>query len=489
MTAFLVRPGVRGQATAVVVAGLAAALAGCVASALAPRLGWWVPALATIPVTLLLVLRDRFATATEHRLQAELEPALWDLVLDPAQHELRRIGRERRAAATSLVSRLRTLVGAALLDALLALATVSAAFVVLCTVDARLAFAFGGVTAGLLVVMAWQARGVGDESTNLLDAVLAGTDEIHLYAAERRMLTKLLPREARAKTEPRLAALAALTLPVLLAIVLGTARANDLPVACVVLVQLVLVLGRPDNTVRSVLVVGAEAVRGAKTLLAKATPVTRQSTNERLKGEIEVVEVSYDRAPTLRNLHIAAGEFVAVTGASGAGKTSLLKLLGGLEVAQCGEVRHDGARRRLADIRDHIGYVTQDADVPRGNVRSVVLGRTSHDDEKAWQALEKSGLAGVIRNLPMGLSTVVAGGAGGFSRSQLQLMLYARALARGPRILLFDEPPDTAAEALRDHEGVTRVVVTHSPRLLRAADRVVVLGPEATNTETHWGQL
>ncbi|HEY3710494.1 MAG TPA: ATP-binding cassette domain-containing protein [Amycolatopsis sp.] len=438
----------------VVVTGLLAALVSCASSVLAVRYGWLVPVSAALPIILLLGLRDRLATDAQHRLQASLEPALWGLLLDPARTGLRTTEPELRAAATTVVSRLRTLVAAAALDALLVTAMVAAAFFALLTIGAGPACAVLAVSVAGLVVLARSARGpAADLTEDGLDRVLTGTDEIHLYAAERRMLARLLPERTdagtgqRARPEPRSAALAAALPLLLLATVLGTAHADDLLAACAVLAQLVLVLGRSDNTVRSVVAVGGEAVRGIRVLLAAA------KTTEGPAAGLELVP----------------GEFVVVTGPSGAGKTTLLD-------------------RLSAAGRDRTGYLRQDADLPRGTVRTVVLGRSPATDDQAWAALGEAGLAGVIRGLPMGLSTVVSGGAGGFSASQLKLLQLARAFARRPRLLLLDEPPDTVAEVLRGQEGVTRVVVSRSPRFLDAADRVLVLGEDVpTNTETRWG--
>jgi ABC-type multidrug transport system fused ATPase/permease subunit len=438
---------------AVVLTGLLAASVGCASSLLAVRYGWLVPVVAALPVTLLLGLRDRLATDAQHRLQATLEPALWGLLLDPARTGLRTTEPELRAAATTVVSRLRTLVAAAAVDALLVIAMVVAAFFALLTIGAGPACAVLAVSAAGIAVLARSARDAPASTVDGLDRLLTGTDEIHLYAAERRMLARLLPETTATRTEPRSAALAAAIPLLLLATVLGTAHADDLLAACAVLAQLVLVLGRSDNTVRSVVAVGGEAVRGIRALLAAAKPV--EGPNATGTGpEPELVP----------------GEFVVLTGPPGAGKTTLLDRLSVVD-------------------RGRTGYLRQDADVPRGTVRTVVLGRSPAVDEEAWAALAKAGLDGVIRGLPMRLSTVVSGGAGGFSASQLKLLQLARAFARRPRLLLLDEPPDTVADVLRGQEGVTRVVVTRSPRFIDVADRVLVLGDDvSTNTETRWGK-
>ncbi|WP_329067480.1 ATP-binding cassette domain-containing protein [Amycolatopsis sp. NBC_01480] len=455
---------------AVVVTGLLAALISCGSSVLAVRYGWLAPALAVVPIILLLGLRDRLATDAQHRLQATLEPSLWGLLLDPARTGLRATEPELRAAGTTVVSRLRTLVAAAALDALLVTAMVAAAFFALLTIGAGTAWAVLAVAVAGLVVLARSARGpAADLTGDGLDRLLTGIDEIHLYAAERRMLARLLPERTAARPEPRSAALAAAIPLLLLATVLGTAHADDLLAACAVLAQLVLVLGRSDNTVRSVFAVGGEAVRGIRALLTAA------KTTE----EPDLVPLGSGTATNTPAAELVPGEFVVITGPSGSGKTTLLD-------------------RLSAADRDGTGYLRQDADLPRGTVRTVVLGRSAATDEQAWDALRKAGLADVLRDLPMGLSTVVSGGAGGFSASQLKLLQLARAFARRPRVLLLDEPPDVVADALRRLEGVTRVVVSRSSLFLDVADRVLVLGHSAppnsappndvpTNTETRWG--
>ncbi len=187
---------------------------------------------------------------------------------------------------------------------------------------------------------------------------------------------------------------------------------------------------------------------------------------------------------------VARGEFVAIVGNSGVGKSTLLNCLAGLDEWQQGRVLHEG--RDLSGLdetgralwrRRHVGFVFQAFHVlPHLDVQSNVslplmllqrLDATGR--ERVRQLLQAVGLAGMERRLPWQLS-------GG----QLQRVAIARALAHGPALLLADEPtgnldPGTAAQIMdlllqqtRDHQAAL-VLVTHSMDAARRADRVLRL--------------
>ncbi|MFC4784411.1 ABC transporter ATP-binding protein [Nocardioides sp. MAHUQ-72] len=189
------------------------------------------------------------------------------------------------------------------------------------------------------------------------------------------------------------------------------------------------------------------------------------------------------------DLDVDAGEWLAVMGPSGCGKSTLLHLLGGLDAADEGSVRVDGAdlarlseARRAVLRRARVGYVfqffnlVQDMTVAENVELPVLLAGGSRQDarRRGRDLLTDVGLAELGRALPSQLS-------GG----EQQRVALARALANQPGVLLADEPTgnlDTAAarqvlELLaRQHAGgQTIIMVTHDPRVAAAADRLLVM--------------
>jgi len=197
----------------------------------------------------------------------------------------------------------------------------------------------------------------------------------------------------------------------------------------------------------------------------------------------------YGEAVVFRNvsLAVAAGEFVAIVGESGVGKSTLLNCLAGLDTWQEGSIRLDGTdlgalddERRAVLRRQQLGFVFQafhvlpHLDVAQ-NVGLPLLLLQRPDPARVAAMLEAVGLAGLGARLPQELS-------GG----QLQRVAIARALVHQPRLLLADEPtgnldPATAARVmhvLRDQAratGAALVLVTHSEAAAGLADRVLHL--------------
>jgi len=461
-----------------------------------------------VAIAVLLWVRDRATCRFLGRVQATFDPAVAKCAVTPGRESL-------PARAVGAVGQFRGLVIAAAMDAVLALALSCSAVAVLAVVDGPLAAAMAGLVTLTAVILGCLAA-INRRSRSMVQAraarmsadlhqALRGIDEVHVYGRERAIADRWLVEFRRhqlgqrvgARLEAAASAVAA-ALPVLvfgmLALFVESIRLGPgrFLVANAAAAQLVLALGRIDHVYRLVFVVAADIVRPLRIPeLPVGTPPGR------LAGDIELVDVSY-RYPGMSvvavctvSTRIRTGELVVISGPSGAGKSTVLNLLAGSIAPTSGAVRFDAADLAgldLAAVRAQLGAVPQRLWAPRGTVRSVIAGAKGSADS-AWAAAETVGLAPYLHSLPMGLSTVVTDGDGGFSRGQLQRMLLARALARDPRVLLLDDPtsaldPAAAAEIERVIAAlpITRIVVTRSAALLRHADRVIVLAAGQVDT-------
>ena len=183
------------------------------------------------------------------------------------------------------------------------------------------------------------------------------------------------------------------------------------------------------------------------------------------------------------------GEFLGVVGPSGAGKSTLAKTIVGLIEPKMGSARLDGVALSSwhpDELGNHVGYLPQDVQLFSGTVRENIarLGR-GNDPQAVLQAAEMVGLHEAILQLPNGYDSDIGEGGSLLSAGQRQHLGLARALYGNPRLLVLDEPNSNLDSVSEDallktmdeakKKGITLVVITHRPSILRAADKLLML--------------
>lgn len=186
------------------------------------------------------------------------------------------------------------------------------------------------------------------------------------------------------------------------------------------------------------------------------------------------------------NLFIAHGESVAITGASGCGKTTLCKILLGLLVPSSGEVLLDGvplSKIGIKAYREIVGTVMQDDILLSGSIlENITFFSENPDVEKMYAAANDAAVADEISSMPMGYQSFVGDMGSSLSGGQRQRLLLARAFYKEPKILCLDEATShldienerRILDCLRVR-NVTRVMVAHRPDAIKHADRIIQL--------------
>lgn len=188
------------------------------------------------------------------------------------------------------------------------------------------------------------------------------------------------------------------------------------------------------------------------------------------------------------SFRIEPGETCAFVGATGAGKTSIISLIGRMYEISCGRILIDGVDIRSIprhELRSHIGVVQQDVFLFTGNIKSNIrLGDSGITDDRVREAAGFVNADRFIDKLPGGYSAHVRERGATLSAGERQLLAFARALARDPAILVLDEATasiDTETEALIQDalaklvRGRTTLVVAHRLSTIQNADKIIVI--------------
>ncbi len=216
-----------------------------------------------------------------------------------------------------------------------------------------------------------------------------------------------------------------------------------------------------------------------------ADPFAKQET---VGIEIRGLSFAYGEENVLDqlNLTIAPGEKVAIVGASGGGKSTLVQLLLGLYTAQSGTIRFGGASLEeigLETVRENVAVVLQHPALFNDTVRANLSMGRERSDEACWRALEIAQLAPTIRAFPDGLDSIVGRSGVRLSGGQRQRLAIARMVLSDPKVVILDEATsalDAATEyslhqALsRFLQGRTTLIIAHRLSAVKQADRVLV---------------
>jgi ATP-binding cassette subfamily B protein RaxB len=210
------------------------------------------------------------------------------------------------------------------------------------------------------------------------------------------------------------------------------------------------------------------------------------------RGELELKNIRYAYAPSEPdvlvdiNLHVRAGEFVAIAGVSGVGKTTMAKVLLGLLRPTSGRLLIDDIPVEtlgLEAFRGQVGAVMQDDFLFSGSLAdNVSFFDPTPDPTQIERCARLAAIHDEISRMPMGYNTLVGDGGTGLSGGQRQRLLLARALYKKPTILVLDEATSHLDQANERHVNealknlnITRIVIAHRAETLALADRVVTL--------------
>lgn len=258
----------------------------------------------------------------------------------------------------------------------------------------------------------------------------------------------------------------------------------------------------------------AVTVASIRPVLEMAEPILKEepeingekTTVSSVNGYIELNHIDFrydDKSPYIfqdLSLSIHPGEYVAVVGRTGCGKSTLVRLLLGFEKPEKGTIyydQHDISHTDPRSLRKQIGVVTQNGELFPGDIFSnITISAPFLTMDEAWEAAEIAGIAEDIRKMPMGMFTMICEGQGGVSGGQKQRLMIARAVAPKPKILIMDEATSAldnktqkqVSEAL-DKMNCTRIVIAHRLSTIRHCDRILMLQDGAIIEEGTYEEL
>lgn len=211
-----------------------------------------------------------------------------------------------------------------------------------------------------------------------------------------------------------------------------------------------------------------------------------------LSGGIEVQNLTFRYEEGGRNIldgvsmKIKSGQYVAIVGKTGCGKSTLVRLLLGFEQPNKGAVYYDGkdiTKLDMPSLRRKIGTVMQNGKLFTGDIFSnIIISAPNLTPNDAWEAARIADIAEDIEAMPMGMHTIITEGSGSVSGGQKQRLMIARAVAPKPKILIFDESTSALDNITQKHVNdalaklkCTRIVIAHRLSTIKGCDKIYLL--------------
>lgn len=211
-----------------------------------------------------------------------------------------------------------------------------------------------------------------------------------------------------------------------------------------------------------------------------------------LSGDIDVNHITFrysEDSPVILddiNFKVKKGEYVAIVGSTGCGKSTLMRILLGFENPEKGAVYYGGRDLKSLDlrsVRQKIGVVMQNGSLFPGDIFSnIIVTSPWKNMDDAWEAARMAGIEEDIKEMPMGMHTLISEGAGGISGGQKQRLMIARAIIGKPSILYFDEATSALDNITQSHVAdsisnlkSTRIVIAHRLSTIKNCDRILVM--------------
>jgi len=289
----------------------------------------------------------------------------------------------------------------------------------------------------------------------------------------------------------------------------GQMSAGELVLFCMMIQRLLWPLTRLGNTLDEYQRARASATRifGLLDTPSRVQDPAEPQPMPRANGEVEFDNVQFkyrDREPVLNGLtlNVKAGEMIGIAGTTGAGKSTLIKLLLRLYDVNEGAIRIDGVDiRKLAqhDLRRQIALVSQDVFLFHGTIReNIAYPGVDVTDQQVEEASRHAQFHDFVTSLPGGYDTIVGERGIKLSGGQRQRLSIARALLKNAPILVLDEATssvDTETERMIQQNleeltaGRTALVIAHRLSTIRRADRIIVIKDGRVDEEGHHDDL